>query len=111
MGTHALSGDARFEWGRAILQRVGCLQTFHMRELAIGMLALAKAMYGVELVAMGEKDLMRLEQTAVRAPWGPARVSWAREVLSSMLVPGQCASLVCTCSMFTCCGWRNKHAR
>ena len=38
--------QVHFERGQAILQRVGCLPTFCMQEVAIGTFALAKAMYG-----------------------------------------------------------------
>ena len=35
----------RFARGTTIFRRVGCLPTFRMREVAIGTVALAKAMY------------------------------------------------------------------
>ena len=59
-----------------------------MREVAIGTLALAKAMYGVELADVGSRDVARLELAAVRALWGPTRTSRAKEVLWAVLVPG-----------------------
>ena len=78
----------RFARGTTILRRVGCLPTFRMREVAIGTLALAKAMYGVELADVGSRDVARLELAAVRALWGPTRTSRAKEVLWAVLVPG-----------------------
>ena len=78
----------RFVRGTAILRRVGCLPTFRMREVAIGTLALAKAMYGVELADVGSRDVARLELAAVRALWGPTRTSRAKEVLWAVLTPG-----------------------
>ena len=70
----------RFVRGAAILRRVGCMPTFRMRKVAIGTLALAKAMYGVELADVGFRDVARLELAAVRALWGPMRTSRAKEV-------------------------------
>ena len=46
----------RLARGATILRRVGCLPMFRMREVAIGTLALAKAMYGVELADVGSRD-------------------------------------------------------
>ena len=63
----------RFARGATILRQVGCPPTFHMREVAIGTLALAKAMYGVELADIGSRDVARLELAAVRTLWGPTR--------------------------------------
>ena len=78
----------------AILRRVGCLLTFCMREVAIGTLALAKAMYGVELADVGCRDVARLEVAAVLALWGPTRTSGAKEVLWAVPVPGHRVSPV-----------------
>ena len=78
----------RFARGAAILRRVGCLPTFRMREVAIGTLALANAMYGVEVADVSSRDVARLELAAVRALWGPTRTSWAKEVLWAVLMPG-----------------------
>ena len=38
---------------------MGCLPTFRMHEVAIA--TLAKAVYGVDLSTLGEKDLARVE--------------------------------------------------
>ena len=65
-----------------------------MREMAINMLAVAKAMYGVELAVMGEKNLVHLERRALRAMWGPARVTRAREMLWAFLGLGHRVSPV-----------------
>ena len=65
------------------------MPTLRMQGVAIGMLALAKAMYYVELAAAGEEDVERLEQAAMRVLWRSMRVSQAREVLQAMLVSGQ----------------------
>ena len=91
----------RFARGTTILRRVGCLPTFRMREVAIGTLALAKAMYGVELADVGSRDVARLELAAVRALWGPTRTSRAKEVLWAVLVPGHRVSPV----------WRLQYSR
>ena len=56
---------ARFDPGSTIPRHVGCLKTFHMRKVAIGTLALAKAIYGVELVDFGTRDIARPELAAV----------------------------------------------
>ena len=66
-------------WGRfghraKILYRVGCLLTFQMREVAIGTLALANAVYGAELVDVGRRNLTSLEAATVRALWARAHV-------------------------------------
>ena len=68
----------RFERGQAILRRVSRLPTFCMWEVAISMSALAKAMHGVELVAVGENDLACLQHAAVRALWGLTCISRAQ---------------------------------
>ena len=107
----------RFRRGAAILRRVGCLPTFRMREVAIGTLALAKAMYGVELVDVGSRDVARLELAAVRALWGPTRTSRAKEVLWAVPVPGHrgltsVAPPECGASSIRkYCGWPARHAR
>ena len=91
----------QFARGATILPRVGCLPTFRMREVARGTLALAKAMYGVELADVGSRDVARLELAAVRALWGPTRTSRAKEVLWAVLVPGHRVSPV----------WRLQYSR
>ena len=78
----------RFARRAAILRGVGCLPTLRMREVAIGTLAFAKAMYGVELADVGSRDAAGLELAAVRALWGPTRTSRAKEVLWAVFVPG-----------------------
>ena len=78
----------RFAHGATILRWVGCLPTFGMREVAIGTLALAKAMYGVQLANIGFRDVARLKLAAVRALREPTRTSLAKEVLWAVLVPG-----------------------
>ena len=86
--------EERFARGAAILRRVGCPPTFRMREVAISTLALAKAMYGVELADVGSRDVVRLELAAVRPLWGPTHTSRAKEVLWAVLVPGHRVSPV-----------------
>ena len=49
-----------------------------MAHVATGTLALAKAMYGVELADVGSRDVARLELTTVRTLWGPMRNSRAK---------------------------------
>ena len=78
----------QFARGAAIFRQVGCLLTFRMREVAIGTLALAKAMYGVELADVGSRDVARLELAAIREVWGPTRTSRAKEVLWAVVAPG-----------------------
>ena len=51
------------------------------------MLALAKAMYGVELADVGSQDFDWRELAAVRALWGPTRTSRTKEVLWTVLAP------------------------
>ena len=76
----------RFVRGATILRQVGCLPTFCMREVAIGTLALAKAMYRVELADVGSRDVARLERRSApsgdpHAPHGRRRCygrSWCR---------------------------------
>ena len=80
---------------------MGSLPTFRMREVAIGTLALAKAMYGVELADVGWRDLAKLELAAVRSLWGPTRTSRAKEVLWAVLAPGHRVSPV----------WRVQYSR
>ena len=60
----------RFAHGATILRRVGCLPKFHMREVAIGTLALAKAMYGVDLADVGSRDVARLARRTTPGPGG-----------------------------------------
>ena len=84
----------QFPRGAAILRRVGCLPTSRMREVAIGTLALAKVMYGVELADPSSRDVARLELAAVRALWGSTRTSRAKEVLWAVPVPGHRVSPV-----------------
>ena len=77
-----------FAPGAAVLRRVGCLPTFRMREMAIGKLALAKAIYGVELADVGPRGVAWLEVAAVCTLWGLTRTSRAKEVLWAVPVPG-----------------------
>ena len=80
--------QTRMDRAKAILRRIGCIPVLRQRATALGTLALAKALWGSELVEVGEADMRALDSLAAIALWGPTRVSRNREVLWSVLTPG-----------------------
>ena len=70
----------RLEAGRSALRRLPHLWTYDRRERAIGTLVTSLALHGVAVASVTDPDLRGLEIVVVRALWGPARVSRAKEV-------------------------------
>ena len=73
---------------KAILRRNKCIPVLGQRATAMGTLALAKDLWGSELVEVREADMRALDPPAAIALWGPTRVSRNREVLWLALTPG-----------------------
>ena len=78
----------RLDKGLAIMQRMGCLPTFSMREAALGTLANSVALYGVELADIEGRTLASTDTAAAKAIWGSTRCSQAKEVLWGLLAGG-----------------------
>ena len=78
----------RLEAGRSALRRLPHLATCDRRECAISTLVTPLALHGVAVAAVTEPDLRGLETTVVRALWGPARVSRAKEIIFTVLSKG-----------------------
>ena len=64
------------------------LSTYDRRERAIGTLVTPLALHGVAVAPVTEPDLRGLETAVVRALWGLARVSRAKEVIFTVLSKG-----------------------
>ena len=78
----------RLEAGRSALRRLPHLSTYDRRERAISTLVTPLALLGVALASVTEPDLRGLETAVVRALWGQARVSRAKEVMFTVLSKG-----------------------
>ena len=78
----------RLEEGRSALHRLPHLSTYDRREHAISTLVIPLALHGVAVAPVTEPDLRGLETAVVRALWGPARVSRAKEVIFTILSKG-----------------------
>ena len=76
------------EAGRSALRRLPNLSTFVRRERAISTLVTPLALHGVAVASVTEPHLRGLETAVVRALWGPARVSGAKEVIFTVLSKG-----------------------
>ena len=68
--------------------RLPHLSTYNRRERAITTLVTPLALHGVAVASVTEPDLRALETAVVRALWGPARVSRAKEVIFTVLSKG-----------------------
>ena len=75
----------RLEAGRSALRRLPHLSPYDRRRQAISTLVTPLALHGVAVASVTEPDLRGLETAVVRALWGPARVSRAKEVLFTVL--------------------------
>ena len=78
----------RLEAGRSALRRLPHLSTYDRRERAILTLVTPLALHGVAVAPVTEPDLRGLETAVVRALWGTARLSWAKEVIFTVLSKG-----------------------
>ena len=78
----------RLEAGWSALRRLPRLSTYDRRERAIGALVTPLALHGVVVASVTDPDLRGLETAVVRALWGPARMSRAKEVIFTMLSKG-----------------------
>ena len=78
----------RLEAGRSALRRLPHLSTYNRRERAISTLVTPLALNGVAVVSVTEPNLRGVETAVVRALWGPARVSRAKELLFTVLSKG-----------------------
>ena len=84
----------RLEAGRSAVRRLPHLSTYDRRERAISTLVTPLALHGVAVAPVTEPDLRGLETAVVRALWGPARVSRAKEVIFTVLSKGHRVSPV-----------------
>ena len=84
----------RLEAGRSALRRLPHPSTYDQRERAISTLVTTLALHGVAMASVTEPDLRGLETTVVRALWGPARVSRAKEVVFTVLSEGRRVSAI-----------------
>ena len=75
----------RSEAGRSALRRLPHLSTYDRRERAISTLIAPLALHEVVVAPVTEPDLRRLETAPMWALWGPARMSWAKEVIFTIL--------------------------
>ena len=78
----------RLEAGRSALRRLPHLSTYDRRERAISTLVTPLALHGVAVAPVTEPDLRGLETAVVRALWGAARLSQAKEVIFIVLSNG-----------------------
>ena len=78
----------RLEAGRSALRRLPHLPTYDRRERAVGTLVTPLALHGVAVASVTEPDLRGFETAVVRALWGLARVSRAKEVIFTVLSKG-----------------------
>ena len=78
----------RLEAGRSALRRLTHLSTYDRREWAISTLVTPLALHGVAVASVTEPDLRGLKTAVVRALWGSARVSRAKEVVFTVLSKG-----------------------
>ena len=78
----------RLKAGRSALRRLPHLSTYDRRERAISTLVTPLALHGVAVASVTEPDLRGFETAVVRALWGPARVSRAKEVIFDVLSKG-----------------------
>ena len=78
----------RLEAGGSALRRLPHLSTYDRRERAVSTLVTPLALHGVAVASVTEPDLRGLETAVVRALWGPARVSRAKEVIFTVLSKG-----------------------
>ena len=84
----------RLEAGRSALRRLPHLSTYDRQEQAISTLVTPLALHGAAVASVTEPDLRGLETAVVRALWGPARVSRAKEVIFTILSKGHRVSPV-----------------
>ena len=92
--TTGLVLSRRLEAGRSALRRLPHLSAYDRRERAIITLVTPLALHGVAVAPVTEPDLRGLETAVVRALWGPARVSRAKEVIFTVLSKGHRVSPV-----------------
>ena len=78
----------RLEAGRSALRRLPPLPMYDRRERAVSTLVTPLALHGVAVASVTEPDLRGFETAVVRALWGPARVSRAKEVIFTVLSKG-----------------------
>ena len=78
----------RLEAGRSALRRLPHLPAYDRRERAGSTLVTPLALHGVAVASVTETDLRGFETAVVRALWGPARVSRAKEVIFTVLSKG-----------------------
>ena len=78
----------RLEAGRSALCCLPHLSTYDRRERAISTLVNPLALHGVAMAPVAEPDLRALETAVVRALWATARLSWAKEVIFTVLSKG-----------------------
>ena len=84
----------RLQAGRSVVRRLPHLPTYDWRERAISTLVTPLALHGVAVVPVTEPALRELETAIVRALWGPARVSRAKEVIFTVLSKGHRVSRI-----------------
>ena len=78
----------RLEAGRGALRRLPHLSTYDRPERAISTLVTPLAPHGVAVAPVMEPDLRGLETAVVRALWGPACMSRAKNVIFTVLSKG-----------------------
>ena len=78
----------RLEAGRSAMRRLPRLSTYDRRERAISTLVTPLALHGVAGATVTEPDVRGLESAVVRALWGTARLSRAKEVIFTVLCKG-----------------------
>ena len=78
----------RLEAGRSALRRLPHLSTYDRQERAISTLVTPLVLHGVPVTSVTDPDLRGLETAVVRALWGAARLSRAKEIGFSDLSKG-----------------------
>ena len=84
----------RLEAGRSTLRGHPHLSTYDRRERAINTLFTPLALHGVAVTSVTDPDLRGLETAVMRALWASTRLSWAKEIVLSVVCNGRRVSLV-----------------
>ena len=78
----------RLEAGRGALRRLPHLPAFHRRVRAVSTVVTPLALDGVAPATISDGNVAKLKILVFRSVWGGTRLSWAEEIVLSVLTPG-----------------------